>query len=77
MDVLRVAGVQIEHKDGDKDYNLGVIEYFTRKAALEGVEVVAFPECCISSYMHLATLDYNELVALSDEVPAQLQLLRQ
>lgn len=69
MKKLRVAGVQIEHRSGDKAYNLGRIEYFTRKAADEGARVVAFPECCISSYMHLAGLEYDQLVALADEVP--------
>ncbi|MEA2062820.1 MAG: nitrilase-related carbon-nitrogen hydrolase [Gemmatimonadota bacterium] len=69
MEKLRVAGVQIEHKAGDKDYNLGSIEYYTRKAAAEGVSVIAFPECCISSYMYLAGLDRGELVDLADEVP--------
>ncbi len=69
MKSLRVAGVQIEHRSGDKAYNLSRVEYFSRKAAAEGASVVAFPECCISSYMHLATLDYDQLAALADEVP--------
>ncbi|MEA1996699.1 MAG: nitrilase-related carbon-nitrogen hydrolase [Gemmatimonadota bacterium] len=69
MDSLRVASVQIEHRAGDKDYNLGRVEYFTGKAAAEGASVAAFPECCISSYMHLADLSYDELVRLADEVP--------
>jgi predicted amidohydrolase len=69
MDKLRVAGVQIEHRSGDKAYNLGRIEYFAGKAAAEGSAVVAFPECCISSYMHLAALEYERLVELADEVP--------
>jgi len=69
MEKLRVAAVQFEHKPGDKVYNLGRIEYFTAKAAAEGARVVSFPECCISSYMHLAGLSREELVELAEKVP--------
>lgn len=69
MEKLRVASVQIEHANGDKAHNLAKIEDFTKRAAGEGADAVAFPECCISSYMHLAGLDYNGLTALAEEVP--------
>lgn len=69
MEKIRVAAVQIEHKPGDKQYNLGRIEHFTAKAARAGARAVAFPECCISSYMYLESLDYDQLCALADEVP--------
>ncbi|HUU27081.1 MAG TPA: nitrilase-related carbon-nitrogen hydrolase [archaeon] len=69
MQSLRVAAVQMEHKPGDKEYNLGRVEYFTRKAAADRVSVISFPECCISSYMYLAGLDYGQLCALAEEVP--------
>jgi len=69
MEKIRVAAVQVEHKPGDKQYNLGRIEHFTAKAARAGARAVAFPECCISSYMYLESLDYDQLCALADEVP--------
>jgi len=69
MEKIRVAAVQVEHKPGDKQYNLGRIEHFTAKAARAGARAVAFPECCISSYMYLENLDYDQLCALADEVP--------
>jgi len=69
MDKLRVAAVQMEHKNGDKAANLAKVEDFTRRAAAEGAAAVAFPECCISSYMHLAGLDYEGLCALAESVP--------
>ena len=69
MEKIRVAAVQIEHKPGDKEYNLGRIEHFAAKASRAGARAVAFPECCISSYMYLESLDYDQLCALADEVP--------
>jgi predicted amidohydrolase len=69
MEKIRVAAVQIEHKPGDKQYNLGRIEHFAAKAARAGVRAVAFPECCIPSYMYLESLDYDQLCALADQVP--------
>ncbi|MCE5270863.1 acyltransferase [bacterium] len=69
MNKLRVAAVQMEHTNGDKAANLAKVEDFTCRAAVEGAAAVAFPECCISSYMHLAGLNYAELSALAESVP--------
>ncbi len=69
MDRIKVASVQMEHHDGDKDYNLSVVEKFSARAAAQGAAAVAFPECCISSYMYLEGLTRPELEALADEVP--------
>ncbi|MBW7997914.1 MAG: nitrilase, partial [Candidatus Glassbacteria bacterium] len=64
MDKIKVATVQMEHRDGDKQYNLSVVEKFSRRAAAQGAVAVAFPECCISSYMYLEGLSRPELEAL-------------
>lgn len=69
MEKIRVAAVQIEHKPGDKQYNLGRIEHFAAKAARAGARAVVFPECCIPGYMYLESLDYDQLCALADQVP--------
>ena len=69
MDKLRVAAVQMEHKNGDKAANLAKVEEFTRRAASERADAVAFPECCISSYMHITGLDYQGLCDLAESVP--------
>ena len=70
MEKIKVASVQMEHHSGDKVYNLGRVEHFSRLAASRGARAVAFPECCISSYMYLENLTYQELADLADEVPA-------
>ncbi len=69
MDKIKVASVQMEHRDGDKDYNLSVVEKFSARAASQGATAVAFPECCISSYMYLEGLSRPQLEELADEVP--------
>jgi N-carbamoylputrescine amidase len=69
MEKIKVASVQMEHHDGDKDYNLSVVEKFSVRAASQGAAAVAFPECCISSYMYLEGLSRPQLEELADEVP--------
>ena len=76
MEKMRVAAVQIEHKAGDKAANLDKIEHFAGLAASAGAKAVAFPECCISSYMYLAGLDYAQLCELAEEIPAGAAIQR-
>jgi N-carbamoylputrescine amidase len=66
---IRVAAVQFQHAPGDKAANLAVIERFVADAARQNVEIVAFPECCISGYWHLRKLSRKELTALAEPLP--------
>ncbi len=76
MNNLRVAAVQFQHAPGDKTYNLSVIERFVREAVKQQVELILFPECCISGYWHLRKLSRTELVALAEPVPDGPSLTR-
>ena len=49
MRTLNIAVAQFEPKDGDKEYNLSVIEKLTAKAKEDGAEVVSFHELCITA----------------------------
>lgn len=69
MRELCVAAVQFEHRDGDKEYNLGRIEALARAAANVGAEVVCFHECSINGYTYLQHLTKEELEALAEPVP--------
>ena len=69
MKDLRAAAVQFQHRPGGKDYNLGKIETFTARAASLGVELVVFPEMCITGYWHVRKLDRPEIDALAEPVP--------
>jgi predicted amidohydrolase len=66
---IRVAAVQFQHAPGDKAANLAVIERFVADAARQNVEIIAFPECCISGYWHLRKLSREELTALAEPLP--------
>jgi predicted amidohydrolase len=66
---IRVASVQFEPVAGDKRANLAIIESFVSAAALRGVQILAFPECCITGYWFLRNLTRAQLSALSEPVP--------
>src|SRR5438105_2292067 len=66
---VRVAAVQFQHAAGDKAANLATIEQCVAAAATQQVEIVAFPECCISGYWHLRKLSREALTALAEPVP--------
>ncbi len=65
----RVAAVQFEHAPNDKQANLAKIARFSAQAASQGVEIIAFPECCITGYWHLRHLTRGELAELAEPVP--------
>jgi predicted amidohydrolase len=69
MKTLRAAAVQFQHAPGDRAANLATIRRYVERAAGEGVELIAFPECCVSGYWHLRKLSRDELAALAEPVP--------
>lgn len=66
--VLRAAAVQFQHLAGNKNANLRTIEHFCRQAARQSVEMVSFPECCITGYWHLRHLSRDQLCELAEPV---------
>jgi N-carbamoylputrescine amidase len=68
MQNIRAAAVQFEHVAGDKPANLGKIRAFVERAAREQVELILFPECCITGYWFLRHLSRPELAALAEPV---------
>jgi predicted amidohydrolase len=68
MKNMSVASVQFEHAAGDKQANLTKIEHFVKQAAGQGVELIVFPECCITGYLFLRKLSWDELLALAEPV---------
>ncbi len=69
MQNIKIATAQFEHKSSDKTYNLSVIDDLSRKASQEGVDVIAFHECCISGYTIAQTLSEAEMLNLAEPVP--------
>jgi len=69
MKNLRVAVAQFQPKDGDKAYNLSVIEKLTRKAKENGADLISFHELSITAYTFLKDLKRSELRSLAEPVP--------
>lgn len=68
MTSLRVASVQFQHRANDKAYNLSVMAGFADRARAEGVQVLAFPEMCITGYWHVPQMDRAGLDALAENL---------
>lgn len=66
---IRVAGAQFQHAPGNKAANLATVERMVAQAADQAVEIIAFPECCISGYWHLRKLSRDEMLATAEAVP--------
>lgn len=69
MRTLKIAVAQFQPKDGDKDYNLSVIEKLTAKAKEGGAEVVSFHEMSITAYTFFKDLSRDEVKSYAEKVP--------
>lgn len=69
MKNLKIAVAQFEPRDGDKDYNLSVMEALTAQAKEQGAELISFHELSVTAYTFLQDLSHAELTALAEEVP--------
>ncbi len=67
---LKAGTVQFQHREGDKEYNFSRIEHFVGKGAEEGLDLLVFPEMCITGYWHVRRLPKEEVESLSEAVPA-------
>ncbi|MFC1551428.1 nitrilase family protein [Candidatus Latescibacterota bacterium] len=68
MKNIRAASVQFEHAPGDKQANFAKIRRFVGEASEQGVEMIIFPECCITGYFYLRNLSKDELTTLAEPV---------
>src|SRR5205809_4183951 len=66
---IRVATVQFRHAAGDKAYNSGCLRNFGTEAARARVEMIAFPEMCLTGYWHVRKLARAAFDALAEPVP--------
>jgi len=66
---MKIAVAQFEPKDGDKSYNLSVIENLTHKAKKQGAELISFHEMSITAYTFTKDLSLSEITELAEEVP--------
>jgi len=77
MDNVRAAAVQFESIQADKPANLETIRRFAARAAERGVQLLVFPECCVTGYWFLRKLSREQLGQLAEPVngPSSAALL--
>lgn len=63
-----VATVQFNHIPGDKKANFSTMEKFIQEAHKSRVQIIVFPEMCITGYGHIGKLSQGELNSLSEEI---------
>src|SRR5690242_7565866 len=71
MKTLKIAVAQFQPKDGDKDYNLSVIDKLTAKAKEGGAEVISFHEMSITAYTFFKDLSREEVKSYAEKVPGK------
>jgi predicted amidohydrolase len=69
MDRLKISTAQFEHRSGDKEYNLSVIESLSRKASEEGARAIAFHECSVTGYSFARHLTRDQLLDQAEPIP--------
>lgn len=69
MEEMRISSVQFENRNGDKAYNLSVIDRLSAKAAAAGSAVVAFHECSVTGYSFARHLSRQRMLEVAEEVP--------
>jgi predicted amidohydrolase len=62
--------VQIESAPQDKATNFAKLEAFMTRAVAEGVELIIFPECCLTGYWYIRNLSLEQLTQLAEPVPS-------
>lgn len=73
---IRVAAVQFENRDNDKEFNFGRMHELTKQAADSDAEIVSFHEGCIPGYSWIQPLSKEELLAVAEPVPQGPSVLR-
>jgi predicted amidohydrolase len=66
---IRSGAVQFTHRPSDKLYNIARIRALAAEAASTGVQLLAFPEMCITGYWHVIRMGRSEIAALAECVP--------
>lgn len=69
MNKIRVGAVQMEHVSGDKQRNLTTVRHFVDEAAQQNVQLICFPEMCITGYWFVRNLSRDQIIALAESVP--------
>tara|TARA_Y100000768_G_scaffold88116_1_gene63192 strand:- start:913 stop:1851 length:939 start_codon:yes stop_codon:yes gene_type:complete len=66
---MKLAVAQFEPKDGNKNYNLSIIDRLTKKAKQQGADVISFHEMSITAYTFMKNLNFDEIKSLAENIP--------
>jgi len=69
MNNIKISSAQFEHKSGDKNYNLSVIDSLSQKAKQQGADIIAFHECSITGYTFARHLSKEQMLELAEFIP--------
>ena len=67
---MKIAVAQFQPRDGDKEYNLSVIDRLTGRARSAGADVITFHEMSLTAYTNTKNLDLEEITELAEAVPS-------
>ena len=66
MENIRAAAVQFQHAPGDKAANMEILRAFVHDAAAREVNLITFPEMCLTGYWHVRNLSREAIEALAE-----------
>jgi len=69
MKNIRAASVQFTHINRDKSSNMASIRHFVAYAASKDVDLIVFPEMCITGYWGLRFDTRDQLLQLAEPIP--------
>jgi predicted amidohydrolase len=69
MNNIKISSAQFEHKSGDKNYNLSVINMLSKKAKEQGADIIAFHECSVTGYTFARHLSKEQMLDIAEFIP--------
>ena len=69
MKNIKISSAQFEHRSGDKNYNLSVIDSLSQKAKQQGADVIAFHECSVTGYTFARHLSKEQMLEIAEFIP--------
>lgn len=69
MKDVRIAAVQFEQSDGDKDRNLETMARLAAQGIERGAQIVSFHEGCITGYTFLRDWSREQMLEIAEPVP--------
>lgn len=66
---IKIAAAQFEPRNGDKNYNLSIIEELTEKAKNKEANIISFHELSVTAYTFLKNITKSEIINLAEQIP--------